>query len=181
LTISETLRHGLIGGLRVAAAPLLTDGALILLTALLLERLSDQPAIMGAISIAGGLLLFCFAWECFRPVSLDIEEAKSHSLLKAVLVNLTNPAPYLFWLTLGTPTLLRAREESAIAAIAYLAGFFLAICGAKVIIALITARFRDFLRGRAYRIAMALLGLALVGFGIYFMLRGLGQLDLYTE
>ncbi|MDY0351510.1 MAG: LysE family transporter, partial [Desulfobulbaceae bacterium] len=82
LVISETLRHGIPAGVRVALAPIITDLPIILLTLLVLAKLSAFHNILGALSLAGGLFLLILAWQSLRPrgIALDIRETAPKSL-----------------------------------------------------------------------------------------------------
>ncbi|MDJ0837895.1 MAG: LysE family translocator [Acidobacteriota bacterium] len=173
LTISETVRHGLAGGLRVALAPILTDGPLILLTLFLLTRLEGMDTTLGLLSLVGAGFLSWLAWESFRvqPNDGDTPERQPRSLLRGVLTNLLNPAPYMFWVTVGTPTLIEAHRASLTAALAYVSAFFISIVLSKAVVALLTARFRDFLRSRIYLWLMRFLGLTLAAFAVVFLYR----------
>jgi threonine/homoserine/homoserine lactone efflux protein len=53
-------------------------------------------------------------------------------LRQAVLVNALSPHPWLFWATVGGPLLVEAGDESAALAVAFLAGFYAMLVGAKV-------------------------------------------------
>lgn len=63
LVASETLRHGVRAGVRVALAPLLTDLPIILAAILLLRPLADQNLPLASIHFAGGAYL---AWLGFQ-------------------------------------------------------------------------------------------------------------------
>jgi len=170
LTISETLRHGFPAGLRIALAPIFTDGPIIVGSWWLLSLLTNQNWFYGVLSLLGALVLGWFAWECLSVKPMDFQEARSaHALKKGIIANLLNPAPYLFWLTVGTPTLIQAWDNAAGASMLYLGGFFTCLIGAKLGVALVTARFRDFLRSRFYLSIMRLMGTVLVIFALIFL------------
>ena len=57
LLIAETLRHGLRAGFMVAAAPLVSDLPIVVVSVMVLAQVSHQNVIMGAISFAGAVLL----------------------------------------------------------------------------------------------------------------------------
>src|SRR5512137_1069013 len=72
LVISETMRHGVGAGIRVSLAPIVTDLPIILLTFLILERLSSFHHILGIISIAGGFFLLFLGYEGIRAKGVDL-------------------------------------------------------------------------------------------------------------
>ena len=175
LTISETIRHGLRAGLRVSLAPLMTDGPIILFYWLVLSRFSDVGWFFGVIRVVGAVVLAFLAWECLSIKGVDFEEssAPERSLIKGVLTNLLNPAPYLFWGTVGTPALLQAHAIGLWASTGFLVAFFSVIILSKMGVALITARYRDFLRSRIYMIVMRVMGLTLLLFAVLFFKKAL--------
>jgi len=171
LVITASLRKGLRGGLLVALAPLLTDAPIIALSLLLLDRL--PPWAMTAVTFVGGLLVIYLGIDALRaarnaevPSSTVASEGQGRELWKGALVNLLNPHPYLFWATVGGPTLLAGWRESALYGVAFLVGFYALLVGSKVIIAWLVSRQHQALSPRAYRIVLTILGLAMVALGV---------------
>lgn len=179
LVVSETLQHGMGAGLRVAAAPLLTDLPIVLLTLTVLARLAETGAVMGLLSLAGGLLLARFGWAgltCRGGVP-PAKAGATGALWKGVGANLLNPAPYLFWLTVGGPLLLRAWPGRPLAAAEFAGAFYGCLVGSKVLVAAAAHRSRDWLGGRAYVWIQRVLGAVLGVYAARFAwegLRGLG-------
>src|SRR5208283_1109912 len=105
LVITETLQHGVRSGVKVALAPIVTDTPIVVLTLLLLTKLSRFGNILGGISLAGGFFLLFMAYESVRVKKLEPvgEPSRPKSLAKGVLANLLNPNPYLFWVSVGGP------------------------------------------------------------------------------
>ena len=173
LTISETIEHGFEAGAKVACAPLVTDAFIITISFLFLSSLGSLNGFYAVISLMGSLVLAWFARECLsvKPLSVERQPSVSKAFRKGVATNLLNPAPYLFWITVGTPTLMKAYEQGFGDLMAYLGGFFIFLVGSKASVALITARFRDFLRSRFYLTLMRLMGLALAFFAALFLRR----------
>jgi threonine/homoserine/homoserine lactone efflux protein len=178
LVITQTLRHGIREGVKVAAAPLVTDLPVILAAIFLLTRIADYRAVLGAVSLAGGLFVIHLAWESFRTVEVEAAaiDEPPFSLGKGVMVNLFSPYPYLFWLTVGAPMIVRGWGENPVRAGLFVAGFMTCLVGAKVIIAVTAGRTRHFLRGDSYRFIMRLLGALLVVFALLLMKDGLTML-----
>ena len=92
------------------------------------------------------------------------------------MVNLLNPHPYLFWFVIGAPTLLKAVNESVLAAALFVVGLYVCLVGAKVLVAWLVARSRSFLKSRGYLYVSRLLGIALAVFALLFLRDGLGFL-----
>jgi threonine/homoserine/homoserine lactone efflux protein len=179
LVISETLRRGAGAGMRVAAAPLLTDLPIVLVTLSVLARAAETAAVMGALSLAGGLLLARFGWEglTFQTTATASGGSPAGALWKGIGANLLNPAPYLFWLTVGGPLVLRALSEHPLAAAVFAAAFYTCLVGSKVLVAAAVQSSRDWLRSRGFVLIQRGLGAALCLYALRFAwdgLRGLG-------
>ena len=109
LVLSETLQYGVQSGMKVALAPVITDLPIILITFFILAKLSSFQDVLGVVSLVGGGFLLLMAWETLRTkkVEIDTQSEKPRSLSKGVLANALNPHPYLFWFSVGAPTMLR--------------------------------------------------------------------------
>lgn len=167
LVLTQTLRHGAREGMKTALAPLITDGPIIALLLFFLDDLARVRPLIGAIAVAGTVYLLWLAWESWRAPVPAVEAtaaAAPRSLLRGALVNFLNPNPYLFWLTAGTPMLLRAWRVSALAAGAFVVIFFVALVGSKFVLAAVVARSREHVIGRWYRPTMRGLAVLLVVF-----------------
>jgi threonine/homoserine/homoserine lactone efflux protein len=175
LLISQTLRHGAREGIKVALAPFLSDLPIILLTTFLLSQLAGYRPLLGGITLVGGCVVLYLAYGCWRGgrPAANAAAGAPNSLRKGILVNLLNPHPYLFWLTVGAPTLVRAWDEAGLSAAAFLAGFYVCLVGSKVLTAGLVARSRRFFSGRAYVWLMRLLAVLLVGFAGLLVIEGI--------
>ncbi|MCW8985278.1 MAG: LysE family transporter [Thermoanaerobaculales bacterium] len=181
LVVSETLARGRNSGLAVAMSPLITDGPAIAAAVFLLSRIENSDPALGFISIAGGALLTTYGIAGLRGSDLEVEEVATRrglwaSLGKGVSANFLNPNPYLFWLTIGTPILIRAHDSSWALAIGFLAAFYLCLVGSKCVLVLLVARSRAVLRGRAYLFVNRILAIALLVFAVIFIREGLLRL-----
>lgn len=181
LVITQTLSHGIREGFKVAAAPLVTDLPIILAATFLLTRLANYRPVLGTISLVGGLFVLLLAWESFRTVGVDTVagDAAPQSLGKGIMVNLLSPYPYLFWLTVGAPMIVKGWTAGSLRSGAFVAGFMVCLVGAKLAIAVAAGRSRKFLRGHAYFTIMRLLGLMLVVFAILLIRDGLIMLGMF--
>jgi len=164
LVISETLRHGIRSGIRVALAPVVTDFPIILLTLFVLSRLSSFHGILGIISIAGGVFILSMGYESVRAKGFDLQvgNAQKRSLRKGILANMLSPHPYLFWFSVGAPTMTKALVEGPWAPAAFVAGFYACLIGAKIALAVLVGSSRSFFRGAVYVWTMRTLGLVLI-------------------
>jgi threonine/homoserine/homoserine lactone efflux protein len=175
LVLSQTLTHGPREGVKVALAPLITDAPIVLAAWLVLSRLSGSPVILGVVALVGAGLLARYGYECFKAPPPDAAQPfqAPRSLVRGILANFANPHPYLFWTAVGVPMLLDAAKTGPSAVVLFLAVFYTAIVGAKIVAAVLTGRFRRFLGSRAYRAIMAVLGLSLFYFALAFARDGI--------
>lgn len=172
LVITTSLQYGFWHGLRVAAAPLLTDLPIILLSLLILDRLPDWTLV--AVGVLGGGYVVYLGWETVRSVPqaslVRLTEGTSttarQSLTRGATVNFLNPHPYLFWATVGGPTLLAALDQGMFSAIGFLAGFYALLVGSKVGVAALVASQSHVLNDIWYRRVLFGLGLLLMGLGL---------------
>jgi threonine/homoserine/homoserine lactone efflux protein len=177
LVVAETIARGRGAGFAVATAPLITDGPIIALCVLLLGRIESSEPALGIVSIAGGLVLTSFGIAGLRNPSAVVNEAESEnrvwgSLGKGVAVNFLNPSPYLFWLTIGAPMLLRAHHSGWADAVVFLVVFYLGLVGSKSVLAVLVARSRAVLRGRSYIFVNRALAIVLLVYAVLFIRNG---------
>lgn len=175
LVISETLRHNLKEGIKIAFAPILTDLPIILVTIFVISKLANFYKIIGGISIFGGIYLFYLAYECFitKQIDMNVNPVKPNSIKKGIIANFLNPSPYLFWFTIGAPTTIKAYNINVTASILFIASFYVFIIGTKVVVALIVEKSRTFLKSNYYIYIMKFLGFVLALYGLIFLKDGI--------
>jgi threonine/homoserine/homoserine lactone efflux protein len=159
LIINETLRGGWQSGVLVALAPPLGDIVVVGLCFWVLVHLPE--GMLPLLGICGGLYLLFLAWETLRttsvtlPSTTDSEVRHRQSLLKGLIVNLLNPHPYIFWLTVAGPLVSRSYQQSAFGPIlAFVSGFYGCLVGSKLVLALLIHNGRARLQGQGYQLAL---------------------------
>lgn len=178
LVISETLKHHAGEGVKVALSPLVTDFPIILLTFFVLNSLSDMLPLLGGISILGGFFILYLAYESLRFSGAELAQSSGppRSLAKGVIANLLNPNPYLFWLSIGGPLMMKSAQEGLLKPGLYLISFYCCLVGSKIAVALAVGKSKGFLKSGVYIYAIRGLGFVLVGFAILFLKNGLKNL-----
>jgi len=163
LVISETLKHDIKAGIKVALAPIITDLPIIILTVFILAKLTNFHNILGFISLGGGCLIFFMGYSGIRTkgIEFSLEEDKPKSLTKGMIVNVLNPHPYLFWFSVGAPTITKSMSQGLLAPSAFLTGFYVFLVGSKIALALLTGKSKSFLAGNLYLYIMRFLGFIL--------------------
>ena len=170
MVIRESLSKGLKAGMWTAAAPIFTDGPMIIASLFLAGWMATQPPILFSISLLGALFLVKMGFECFslEPPDPDSEPDASGSFKRGVLTNLLNPNVYMFWFLVGGPLMASAAEQEPLAAILYAICFLITIILVKASIAWLFGGGGTWLSPRKYRIAMAICGLGMLGFAVSF-------------
>ena len=173
LVISESIKHGTKAGIKVAASPLITDLPIILVTILIMSRLANTDYILGTIAFGGSIFLIYLAFESFsfRGAIADTN-IPDNLLKKGIIANLLNPSPYVFWFTIGAPTIIKAFSESFINAALFLVVFYSVLVGSKIVIAVIAGKAKYFLSSRYYLYLIRALGIILFLFALYFIKNG---------
>jgi len=183
LFLDHTVRHGWRRTLPAVFAPLVSDGPIILLVVFILAQVPD--ALLVGLRIAGGVFLIALAARTFRrpadasgPASWPhVGTSRTGLFRTAVAVNLLNPNPYIFWgIALG-PTLLIAWRTDPPSALAFVLGFYAVMIGVFAGWVFLFARTAAIPPNVQYRVPV-LAALILVGFGIYQIAAGLGQIRL---
>jgi threonine/homoserine/homoserine lactone efflux protein len=145
-----------------------------LVSVLLLASFSSYKSILGVVSIVGGMFLLYLAYESFRidGFEVKIDEAEPKSILRGALVNALNPHPYLFWMTVGAPTLLMSWTESPLLPVIFLGSFYGCLVGSKILLAALAGKSRQFLSGKTYIFINRVLGLAILVLAIVLLRDG---------
>lgn len=166
--ISSTLAHGLRRTLPAVLAPLLSDVPIISLVLLVLTQV--PPAVVSALRLAGGVFLLYLAYGAF--VAFRTYEAPrtgppvqaAQTLIKAAIVNVLNPNPYLSWALVLGPLLLQAWRTAPAHAVALIASFYVTMIASTAVILLPFAGARS-LGPRIGRTMVGISAVALAAFG----------------
>ena len=173
--MSQAVSRGWRKTLPAAFAPLISDGPV---AVLVLAVLSQVPAgLVMYLRILGGILLLYLAFEAYKSWrTFKTEEAKNiegnpNSLLKAALINLLNPNPYIGWSIIMGPMVLSGWRRSPASGAAVVLGFYVTIVSVMIgMIFLFSAA-----RNLGSKVSKSLLGLssiALACLGIYQLWQG---------
>ena len=180
LVISETLQHDIKSGVKVALAPIITDLPIIILTLFILAKLSNFHNILGIISLTGGFFILFMGYKSIRTkgVELNLQETRPKSLTKGILVNALSPHPYLFWFSVGAPTMTEAMKQNIIAPLAFISSFYALLVGSKILLAILVGKSKSFLSGNVYIYTLRFLGLILCVLAFALFLDGLKLLGI---
>ncbi len=181
LIVSQSLRYGVREGIKVAVAPVLTDLPIIIITIYLISRMANFNIILGIISMLGGCFLFYLgiASIAFKRTEIETVKVNPQSIKKGIITNFLNPAPYMFWISIGAPTVIKAKQGSFFSVILFIAGIYFFLVGSKIGIAFLTGKSRSVLKSNIYIGINRILGLILILYGVLFFKDGLQAIGLF--
>jgi threonine/homoserine/homoserine lactone efflux protein len=180
LVITETLKHGTKEGIKVSMAPLITDLPIILFSIFLMSRIAALDMVIGIISMVGAGYIIFLGYESvtFKGVELNTIPAAPQSIRKGILANIFNPNPYIFWVSVGAPIMIKASEISVLSALMFLFAMYFCLVGSKVTTAFILGRSRYFLKNKYYLYLLRGLGILLLVFAFIYFIDGLKYLHI---
>ena len=155
--ISQAASHGWRRALPGAFSPLVSDGPIVLTAVLALSRLA-----FGAFQ----------ALRAGDRKAAAPQPTASRSLFKATFVNLLNPNPWISWILVLGPLLVKGWREAPARGIALLAGFYgVVLLGLIATVALFGMAGKS--GGGVQRALAAISAAALAAFGAYLLWSGL--------
>jgi threonine/homoserine/homoserine lactone efflux protein len=168
--VSQTLSNGWRRTVPATFAPLISDAPIIALVLFVLSRVPTWFAQI--LQFSGGIFLIYLALGAFRSYknynmgeSLQTQSNRQ-TVLKAAIVNLLNPNPYLAWSLVMGPLLLKGWSETPTNGIALIAGFYVTLIFVTLGIMLLFGAARN-LGPRVSRILVGISSMAMAGFGLY--------------
>lgn len=174
--LSQTLHRGWRSTLPMALAPLLSDGPIIALVLLVLSQIPDS--LQRLLYIASGLFILYLArgafitWRDFDPQAATEAKPNQQNLLKAALMNLISPGPYIFWSLVTGPVLLNGWRESPANGVGFMVGFYAAMIASLGGLILLFGTAKQ-LGPKVNRAMVGISAVALVCFGLYQLWRGI--------
>jgi threonine/homoserine/homoserine lactone efflux protein len=174
--ISETITEGWRQSLPLIFVPLLSDLPIILLTTFILDQLPNSA--LQVISIIGGFFVLYLAWGFWRQWKMSISNPtefqpnNKRPFLKAVLMNLLNPNPYIFWAFVSGPILLSALEINWTHAFTFLVGFYGVFMMTMVFMIILFHQTRRLGSRAIHIIQLCSIGILII-FGIFLIKEGL--------
>jgi len=177
--LSLTTRNGWRRALPATFAPLISDGPVLLLVLLVLTSL--PPAMLFTLQIAGGLFLIYLAYGAFKnlraatSIEPEPDEKRGQNVLKAALINILSPNPYIFWATIAGPIFVNGWQEVPRYGLSFLIGFYVALIGGFMAFVALFA-ITGSVDKRLNRALNGFAVIALLLFGLFQLVRGIIQL-----
>ncbi|RME46844.1 MAG: LysE family translocator [Caldilineae bacterium] len=144
--LAQSVKHGWRRTLPASLAPLFSDGPIV---ALVLLVLTQTPGwLLDGLRLAGGVFILYLAWDALSAArkgaspAVPPPETGGRSLGKAVVMNLLNPNPYLFWGVVAGPILLEGWQQAPRLGLGFVVSFYGMLVGglAGLIVLFATAR-----------------------------------------
>jgi threonine/homoserine/homoserine lactone efflux protein len=172
---SQSLSKGWRKTIPLVIAPLLSDIPVVLLVLLVLTKIPEQA--LSIIQSLGGLFLLVLAFNAYKTWRRfdEIKEKNipvHKNLMKAVVVNLLNPNPYLGWSLVMGPLLIKAWSENKASGVIFLIAFYFSMFIYSSLMVMLFGTARK-LGTKINRILVGISVIALALFGIYELWSGL--------
>jgi len=180
LVFSETIKYGKKEGFKIAFAPLITDLPIVLFVLLILSRLTKYDLVVGIITLFGAVYLIYLGVENLRVKinKFEVKLEKKGALKRGIIANFLSPHPYLFWLFIGGPMILKSLNIHIFATILFILGFYSLLVGSKIGITLILDKFKSFTKNKYYIYIIRTLGITLILFALIFLKQGIKLIGL---
>lgn len=174
--ISQALTKGWKHTLPASLAPLFSDGPIIVLCLLVLSQVPTW--LQRFLYIAGGLFVLYLAysayksWKNFDPNLPSVETGTQQSVLKAALINMLNPNPYIFWTLVTGPILLAGWRETPVHGLGFILGFYVTMVTGCCVTILVFGSARH-LGPKVNHILLGASAVALFCFGLFQLWKGI--------
>ena len=141
LVVSETLNYGRREGIKVAISPLITDIPIIVIAYFIIDLFANSDLVYGILSLGGGFFIAYLVYDILRPKDLEtVDKQKAQSIRKGITANLLNPSPYIFWIIIGIPTVMKGFYVSVTHALLFIVPFYILLVGSKIMMAILISR-----------------------------------------
>lgn len=171
LVITVTLRSGVRAGLLTAAVPVLTDALVVVLALTVLQQVPQRP--LAALGVVGAALVVLIGVSTIRDARTAqlragelVPESAWVTVRRAYAVNIVSPHPWVAWLTVLGPLAVSYGRDATLTGVLFVGAFYVAIVGAKAVLAVLVGLGRRRLRDAGYRRALVVAGALLVGAGV---------------
>ncbi len=137
------------------------------------------PLVVSIIYIAGGVALFYLGFRMFRTASDapgEMGGLPRNSIVTGIVVTATNPAFYVWWITIGAALITGAALFGVIGVVLLAVVHWPCDLIWSEFLSVGTFKSRKWWTGRVPRIVFSVCALILLGFGVWFLIYGLSNL-----
>ena len=175
ITISESIKRGFIAGPLIILGHAILEISLLVLLVLGFADLINNPALLGIVGIAGGVVLLWISFDMLkgiRQLTLDLSSGKSARggpVIAGILTSLANPYWIIWWATIGLGYVIISMKLGFIGVAVFFAGHILADLLWYSTVSLLVSRGRKHISDRIYRGVIGTCAVMLIFFGVYFV------------
>jgi len=182
VTISQVTSRGFVAGPLIVLGHGILELSLVVAVAFGLGRILTWGPVIGTIAILGGIFLVYLGYDILRSLkglSLSIQrrtdgnKITGHPVVAGILTSLSNPYWTIWWASIGVGYIAISRRLGLWGLSSFFVGHILSDLSWYSFVALTLTLGRKMITDRLYRGVVAVCGLFLVGFGLYFGYSGL--------
>ena len=182
MAITEGTRRGPVAGPLITVGHAAAEAVMLGLLVLGMNRVLQQPPVLGAIGILGGAVLAWMGWGIagaawrnrLDPPAEAVGRSAGRSLVRAgLLTTMTNPYWLLWWATVGAAYFVRFTRFGPLAVAGlFFIGHISLDLGWNSFLALVVGAGRGKIPARAFRVVLGGCGVFLIGMSLYFVYSG---------
>lgn len=186
MAVTEGTRRGPVAGPLVTVGHAAAEAVMLGLLVLGMNRVLQQPAVVGAIGILGGAVLAWMGWGIagaawrnrLDPPAEAVGRSAGRSLVRTgLLTTVTNPYWLLWWATVGAAYFVRFTRFGPLAVAGlFFIGHISLDLGWNSFLALVVGAGRGKIPARAFRVVLGGCGVFLIGMSLYFVYSGVNFL-----
>ncbi len=178
--IDKGIKNGFWHAWIVGAGSMIADGCFMLIVYLGLNQFLTVPIIQIFLWLFGAFILLYTGFESILKMdkvaisSYRSKESLLRSFLVGFIMSITSPLSILFWLGIyGSVLAQTAQTEGTGSLLIYSCMIFLGLTIWDLFMASLTSGFRKFLSMKMLKGISVISGLSLLGFGVYFGMKGI--------
>lgn len=179
--IQTSIHRGFKSGVLLAVGIFLSDLALVVLCALGASQIVYEPKQKMILGIVGGVILIIFgAFTFTRKVQIETDDNKEPLkgpkpitfVLKGFFLNFANPFIWIFWIgVVGAVTSTYSESKNNESMVIFLMGTLGTILATDVLKSFVANKIKTILKPHFMTWVNRLVGISLIVFGVYLMLR----------
>lgn len=179
-TIERVLERDIKEGIKIVFGHIIIEALMIVLVLVGLSSLWSSKFILQMFALTGAIALIAFGALIFSKsdkykISTELQTTENRfkygAILGGIFFSAFNPTFPIWWATIGTSLLSRAVLIGIIGVVALTTGHWLADLIWYMSVSFTVAQGRKFINLSMYRMIVKILGILLVCFGIYFLLK----------
>jgi len=184
ITVAHARRRGFVAGPLVVLGHGLLELVLVAAISLGFGTLLTYSPVQGTIGLVGGAALLAMGGSMVIGArkaalafdSLNGRKVTNNPVLGGILTSLSNPYWTLWWATVGLTYITLSREYGIFGLIFFYIGHILSDLGWFSTVSAATNLGKKFISDKVFQVIIAVCGIALFGFGVYFGYSGLKKL-----